>query len=101
MSFKTIVKFKGDNLMQYENCRNPEQKFRAFLLNEEHTQGLRWDSLVDSLKPGILGKLMARINIETDQYLNTVEEYNPILLGSKASEYGNPTYEQAMSGQNR
>jgi hypothetical protein len=44
---------------------------------------------------------MAQMNIETDQDLNTVEEYNPALLRSKASEDDNPTYEQAMSGPNK
>jgi hypothetical protein len=44
---------------------------------------------------------MAQMNIETDQNVNTVEEYNPALLSSKASEYDNPTYEQAMSGPNK
>jgi hypothetical protein len=39
---------------------------------------------------------MAQMNIETDQDLNTVEEYNPTLLSSKASEDDNPTYKQAM-----
>jgi hypothetical protein len=33
--------------------------------------------------------------------LNTVEEYNPLLLSSKALEYDNPTDEQAMSGPNK
>jgi hypothetical protein len=67
------------------------------LLNEDH----HWDRLVDSLKTGSLGKLIAQMNIETDQDLNTVEEYNPALLSSKASEDDNPTYEQAMSGPNK
>jgi hypothetical protein len=71
------------------------------LLNEQHIQGLRWGRLVDSLKTGSLGKLMAQINIETDQDLNTVEEYNPALLLSKASGDENSTYEQAMSGPNK
>jgi hypothetical protein len=44
---------------------------------------------------------MAQMNIETDQDLNTVEEYNPALRSSKASEDDNPTYEQAMSGPNK
>jgi hypothetical protein len=101
MNLKASTKFKEDNLRQYENGRNPEQKVRAGLLNEQHIQGLRWDRLVDSLKTGSLGKLMAQMNIETDQDLNTVEEYNPALLSSKASEDDNPTYEQAMSGTNK
>jgi hypothetical protein len=101
MNLKASTKFKGDNLRQYMNGRNPEQKVRAGLLNEQHIQGLRWDRLLDSLKTGSLGKLMAQMNIETDQDLNTVEEYNPILLSSKASEDDNPTYEQAMSGPNK
>jgi hypothetical protein len=71
------------------------------LLNEQHIQGLRWDRLLDSLKTGSLGKLMAQMNIETDQDLNTVEEYNPTFLSSNASEDDNPTYEQAMSGPNK
>jgi hypothetical protein len=85
MYLKASTNFKGDNLRQYENGRNPEQKVRAGLLNEQHIQGLRWDRLVDSLKTGSLGKLMYQMNIETDQDLNTVEEYNPALLSSKAS----------------
>jgi hypothetical protein len=101
MNLKASTKFKEDNLRQYENGRNPEQKVRAGLLNEQHIQGLRWDRLVDSLKTGSLGKLMAQMNIETDQDLNTVEEYNPALLSSKAPEDDNPTYEQAMSGTNK
>jgi hypothetical protein len=101
MNLKAITKFKGDNLRQYMNGRNPEQKARAGLLNEQHIQGLRWDRLVDSLKTGSVGKLMAQMNIETDQYLNSIEEYNPALLISKASEDDNPTYEQAMSGPNK
>jgi hypothetical protein len=44
---------------------------------------------------------MAQMNIETDQDLNTVEEYNPSLLSSKALEDDNPTDEQAMSGPNK
>jgi hypothetical protein len=44
---------------------------------------------------------MAQMNIETDQDLNTVEEYNPALLSRKASEDDNPSYEQAMSGPNK
>jgi hypothetical protein len=44
---------------------------------------------------------MAQINIETDQDLNTVKEYNPAFLSSKASEDDNPTYEQAMAGPNK
>jgi hypothetical protein len=44
---------------------------------------------------------MAQMIIETDQDLNTVEEYNPALLSSKVPEYDNPTYEQAMSGPNK
>jgi hypothetical protein len=44
---------------------------------------------------------MAQTNIETYQDLNTVEEYNPALLSSKAAEDDNPTYEQAMSGPNK
>jgi hypothetical protein len=101
MNLKASTKFKGDNLSQYTNGRNPEQKVRAGLLSEQHIQGLRWDCLVDSLKTGSLGKLMAQMNIETDQHLNTVEEYNPALLSSKALEDDNPTYEQAMSGPNK
>jgi hypothetical protein len=100
MNLKTSIKFKGDNLRQYENVRNPEQKFRARLLNEQHIQGLHCDRLVDSLKSGSLGKLIAQMNIETDQDLNTVEEYNPALLSSNASEDDNPTYEETMSGPN-
>jgi hypothetical protein len=53
---KKSIKFKGDNLRQYEIGRNPEQKVRSGLLNEQHIQGLRWDRLVDSLKIGSLGK---------------------------------------------
>jgi hypothetical protein len=101
MNLKASTKFKGDNLRQYMIGRNPEQKVRAGLLNEQHIQGLRWDRLLDSLKTGSLGKLMAQMNIETDQDLNTVEEYNPTLLSSKASEDDIPTYEQAMSGPNK
>jgi hypothetical protein len=63
--------------------------------------GLHWDRFVDSLKTGSLGKLMAQMNIETDQDLNTVEEYNPALMSSEASEDDNPTYKQAMSGPNK
>jgi hypothetical protein len=44
---------------------------------------------------------MAQMNIETDQDLNTVAEYNPALLSSKASEDDNPTYEQDISGSNK
>jgi hypothetical protein len=44
---------------------------------------------------------MAQMNIETDQDLNIIEEYNPALPSSKASEDENPTYEQAMSGPNK
>jgi hypothetical protein len=44
---------------------------------------------------------MAQVNIETDQDLNTVEEYNSALLSIKASEDNNPIYEQAMSGPNK
>jgi hypothetical protein len=44
---------------------------------------------------------MDHMNIKTDQDLNTVEEYNPALLSSKAAEDDNPTYEQAMSGPNK
>jgi hypothetical protein len=73
MNLKSSTKFKGDNLRQYENGRNPEQKVRAGLLNEQHIQGLSWDRLVYSLKTGSPGKLMAQMNIETDQDLNTVE----------------------------
>jgi hypothetical protein len=40
---------------------------------------------------------MAQKNIETDQDLNTDEEYNPSLLSSKASEDENPTYELQTS----
>jgi hypothetical protein len=101
MSLKSSIKFKGDNLRQYENSQNPEQKVRASLLNEQHIQSLRWYRLVDSLKTVSLGKLMAHMNIETDQDLNTVEEYNPALLSSKSSEDDNPTYEQAMTGTNK
>jgi hypothetical protein len=73
------------------NGRNPEQKVRAGLLNEQHVQGLRWNCILDSLKKtGSLGKLMAQMNIETDQDFKTVEEYNPTLLSSKASEDDNP-----------
>jgi hypothetical protein len=46
----------------------------------------------------ILGKVMAQMNVEIDQDLDTVEEYNPALLISKASEDYNPNYEQVMSG---
>jgi hypothetical protein len=75
MNLKASTRSKGDNLRQYENGRNPEQKVRAGLLNEQHIQGLvRWDRLLDSLKTGSLGKLMVQMNIETDQDLNTVEE---------------------------
>jgi hypothetical protein len=98
MNLKTRIKFKGDNLRQYENGRNPEQKVRAGLLNEQLIQGLNWNRLVDSLKTESVGKVMAQMNTETDQDLNTVEECNPALLISKASEDDNPTYEQAMSG---
>jgi hypothetical protein len=42
MNLKTSIKFKADNLRQYEIGRNPEQKFRAGLLNEQHMQGLHW-----------------------------------------------------------
>jgi hypothetical protein len=101
MNLKASTKFKGDNLHQYMIGRNPEQKVRAGLLNEQQIQGLRWDRMLDSLKTGSLGKLMAQMNIETDQDLNTVEEYNPALLSSKVSEDDNPTYEQAISGPNK
>jgi hypothetical protein len=84
MNLKASTKFKGDHLRQYMNGRNPEQKVRAGLLNEQHIQGLRWDCLVDSMNTGSLGKLMVHVNIEPDQDLNTVEEYNPALLSSKA-----------------
>jgi hypothetical protein len=40
MNLKASTKFKGDNLRQYMNGRNPEQKVRAGLLNEQHIQGL-------------------------------------------------------------
>jgi hypothetical protein len=74
MNLKSSIKFKGDSLRQYENGRNTEQKVRAGLLNEQHIQGLRWVRLVDSLKTGSLGKLMAQMNIETDTLLkNTVQ----------------------------
>jgi hypothetical protein len=101
MNLKDSTKFKADNLRQYMNGRNPEQKVRAGLLNEQHIQGLRWNCLLYSLKTGSLRKLMAQMNIETDQDLKTVEEYNPTLLSSKASEDDNPTYEQSMSGPNK
>jgi hypothetical protein len=74
MNLKASTKFKGYNLRQYMNGRNPEQKIGAGLLNEQHIQGLPWHRLVDSLKTGSLGKLMVQMNIETDQDLNTVEE---------------------------
>jgi hypothetical protein len=101
MNFKASNKFRGDNLHQYENGRNTEQKVRTGLLNEQNIQGLLWDRLVDSLKTGSLEKLMAQMNIETDQDLKTVEEYNPALLSSKASEDDNRTYDKAMSGPNK
>jgi hypothetical protein len=85
MNLKASTKFKGDNLRQYMNGRNPEQKVRSGLLNEQHIQVLHWDRLVDSLKTGSLEKIMAQMNIETDQDLNNVEEYNQALLSSKAS----------------
>jgi hypothetical protein len=87
MNLKLSIKLKGGNFKQYDNGQNTEQKVRAGLLNEQHIESLRWDRLVDSLKTGSLGKLMAQMNIETDQDLI-----------SKASEDDNPTNEQAMSG---
>jgi hypothetical protein len=44
---------------------------------------------------------MAQMNIEIDQDLNTVEEYIPALMSSKASEDDNPAYEQAMAVPNK
>jgi hypothetical protein len=101
MNLKLSIKFKGDNPRHHENSQNSEQKVRAGLLNEQHIQGLRWYRLVDSLKTGSLGNIMAQMNIEPDQDLNTVEEYNPALLSSKASEDDKPIYEQALSGPNK
>jgi hypothetical protein len=40
---------------------------------------LRWNRLVDSLKTGSLGKLMAKVDVKPDQNLDTDEEYNPAL----------------------
>jgi hypothetical protein len=63
MNLKSSIKFRGDNLRQYENGQNLDQKVRAGLLNAQHIQGLRCNRLLDSLKTVSLGKLMDQMNV--------------------------------------
>jgi hypothetical protein len=87
--------------MEAYHCgRDPTQKVRAGKLNQQYLNSLKWDRMVNMLRGGTLGAMWSELEKNTDQDYGTIEELNPALFFVKANADDNPTWNQAMGGEN-
>jgi hypothetical protein len=94
------VGFPGENMEAYKCGRDPTQKVRAGKLNQKYLNSLDWDRAVNILKGGTLGAMWAELEQHTDQEHNSIEWMNPALFSVKANSDDNPTWNDAMGGEN-
>lgn len=97
----TARRFKNENLAQYHCGREPKQKIRSGLLNEQYLQTLNWERATDTLKGGNLGAMLSQMEMQTDQATGETDEMHPMILAAKANSYDNPTWTDAMNGPNK
>ena len=83
----------------YKCGRDPTQKVRAGKLNQKYLNSLNWDRALNMLKGGTLGAMWAKLEQHTDQEHNSIEWMNPALFSIKANSDDNPTWNDAMGGE--
>jgi hypothetical protein len=69
-------------------------------LNNKYLNSLNWSKACNMLKGGTLGAMWAELEQHTDQDENTIEWMNPALFSVKANTEDNPTWDEAMNGEN-
>jgi hypothetical protein len=99
-TYKKRPGFPGQNLPANPCGSKENQKVRAGLLNNKYLNSLNWSKACNMLKGGTLGAMWAELEQHTDQEHNTVEWMNPALFSVKANTEDNPTWDEAMNGEN-
>ncbi len=92
--------FPGQNLPAFPCGRKENQKVRAGRLNDKYLNTLNWSQALNMLEGGTLGAMWAKLEQHTDQEYDTVEWMNPALFSVKANPEDNPTWDEAMNGEN-
>ena len=69
---------------------------RGEVLNQQRLATLQWDDLKTSLVSGAYGSMLSELRRNTVD--GFIEEWNPMLLATKANAEDHPTYEEAMNG---
>jgi hypothetical protein len=99
-SYRKRPGFPGKNLPSNPCGTKENKKVRAGRLNNKYLNTLNWSKACNMLKGGTLGAMWAELEQHTDQEYNTVEWMNPALFSVKANAEDNPTWEEAMNGEN-
>jgi len=80
------------------NPTNSSRKVKLESLNQQFLMGMQWHQLVDALRSHDYRAFFIEMASNTDQYHNTIEEWNPMALSSKANSTDNPNWHEAMNG---
>jgi histone deacetylase 1/2 len=91
--------FPGENMHAYKCGRDPTQRVRSGKLNQKYLNSLNWDRAINMMKGGTLGAMWAELEQHTDQEHNSIEWMNPALFSVKANSDDNPTWNDAMGGE--
>ena len=59
---------------------------------------MRWHQLLDALRSHDYRAFFIEMASNTDQYYNTIEEWNPMALTTQANSADNPNWHEAMNG---
>jgi hypothetical protein len=87
-------------MQDYQCGKKEKQKVRSGRLNNKYLNSLNWSRALNMLRGGTLGAMWAEMEQHTDQEYGTVEWMNPALLSVKANADDNPTWNEAMNGEN-
>ena len=92
-------RFIGDQWQNYQSTLSTQQRIRSGVLNHQFLNALDWET--NDLRSWSWTQMHSMLQRETDPDDNTLEEFHPTVLATKANSDDNPNWDQAMSGPDR
>ncbi len=92
-------RFIGEQWQNHQTILSNQQRIRSGVLNRQFLNSLQWNA--DDLRSWSWTQMYTMLQRETDPDHNTVEEFHPMALATKANSDDNPNWDQAMSGPDR
>lgn len=80
----------GDEWVNYQNSKKPQQKMHSGVLNKQYLASLHWDKNPGAIKSADLKAMLALMESNTDVDENTIKWMHPMILAAKANSADNP-----------